>query len=67
MYQNVQNLFLQVVNSEEYESSLSFVTNFYASDVDAHQLKTQLHVLAHLQSVPPYRMKLVDQHRLQIK
>ena len=45
-YQNVQNLLLQVVNSEEYESSLSFVTDFYASDFDAHQLKTQLHVLS---------------------
>ena len=46
IYQNVQNLLLQVVNSEEYESSLSFVTDFYASDFDAHQLKTQLHVLS---------------------
>jgi len=34
IYQNVQNLLLQAANSEEYKSSLSFVTDFYASSFD---------------------------------
>ena len=44
--QNVQTLLLQAINSEEYESSLSFITDFYASDFDSYQLKIQLHVLS---------------------
>ena len=35
-----------MVNSEEYESSLSFITDFFVSVFDAHQLKTQFHVLS---------------------
>lgn len=46
IYQNLQNLLLQAVNSKEYEFSLFFITDFYASDFDSHQLKTKLHVLS---------------------
>ena len=46
IFQNVQNVIVQVVNSEEYQSLLSFVTDFCASDFDPSQLKSQLHVLS---------------------
>ena len=44
MYHNIQELLLKAASKEEYQTKLTFVTNFYGSDLNPHLLTTQLHV-----------------------
>jgi len=41
-YIKIQDLLLKAVKSEQYESELLFVTNFYGGDLDKVRLETQL-------------------------
>ena len=44
MYCNIQELLLKAASKEEYQTELTFVTNFYGSDLNPHLLTTQLQV-----------------------
>ena len=46
MYRNIQELLLKAARSEDYEAEVKHVTEFYASDLNAYQLKTQLQVFS---------------------
>ena len=46
MYHNIQDLLLKAARNEDYEAEVKHVTEFYASDVNAYQLKTQLQVFS---------------------
>lgn len=41
-YMNLENLLLKVTSGESYEAELSFICNFYCSDINSHDLATQL-------------------------
>ena len=42
IYCNVQDLLLKAANGDDYDVELKFVTEFYGSDFDGCQLKTQV-------------------------
>ena len=44
MYCNIQELLLKAARKEEYQTELTFVTNFYGADLNLHLLTTQLQV-----------------------
>ena len=44
MYSSIQELLLKAARIEDYEAEVKHVTEFYASDLNAYQLKTMLQV-----------------------
>ena len=46
IYCNIEDLLLKAANGDNYDAELKFVTEFYGSDFDDYQLKTQLKVFS---------------------
>ena len=46
MYRSIKEFLLKASRSKDYEAEVMYVTEFYASDLNAHKLNTQLQVFS---------------------
>ncbi len=46
IYQNLETLLLNVVNSKDYKGQLDAIVSFYGSDFNAQLLETQLKIVS---------------------